>query len=118
MISEAQDILRQAQRRMKYVDQHYRSQECSVDDQVLLLKLPKRLNIHPTSHVSFLKPYFADEDDPERNRSKRNPPSIPTKYDADIERIFDHRVVGTSKKNSLDEGNELMRWRWFVRTVV
>ncbi|WMV14026.1 hypothetical protein MTR67_007411 [Solanum verrucosum] len=57
---------------------------------VYRLKLPKRLNIHPTSHVSFLKPYFADEDDPERKRSKRDPPSIPTKYDADIERILDH----------------------------
>ena len=35
------------------------------------LKLPERLKIHPTFDVSFLKPYFADADDPDKNRSKR-----------------------------------------------
>ncbi|KAH0693252.1 hypothetical protein KY285_020349 [Solanum tuberosum] len=34
-------------------------------------------------------------DDPDRNRSKRAPPSIPTQFDAEIEKILDHRVVGT-----------------------
>ena len=50
--------------------------------------------------MSFLKPYFADADDPDRNRSKRATPSVPTQYDAEIEKILDHRVLGTSKKNT------------------
>ena len=49
-----------------------------------------RLNVserfHPTFHVSFLKPYFADADDPDRNRSKRDPPSVPTQFDAELRR--------------------------------
>ena len=40
------------------------------------LKLPERLKINPTFLVSFLKPYFVDTDDPNRNRSKRAPPSV------------------------------------------
>ena len=50
--------------------------------------------------MSFLKPNFADADDPDRNRSKRAPPSVPTQYDAEIEKILDYRVLGTSQKNT------------------
>ena len=153
MISEAQDSLRKAQRRMKkYADQHRRSLEFNVGDQVLLkltpqiwkqissksrhrglipkydgpfevvqrvgevayrLKLPERLKIHPTFHISFLKPYFADVDDPDRNKSKRAPPSIPTQFDADIEEILDHRIVGKSKLNTKTEF--LVHWKGKAR---
>ncbi|XP_069145456.1 uncharacterized protein [Solanum lycopersicum] len=64
------------------------------------LKFLERLKIHPTFHVSFLKPYFADADVPDRNRSKRAPPSLPTQYDAEIEKILGHRVLGTSQNNT------------------
>nr|XP_019068954.1 uncharacterized protein LOC109120044 [Solanum lycopersicum] len=67
------------------------------------LKLPKRLKIHTTFHVRFLKPYFADADDPDRNTSKWAPPLVPTQYVAKIEKIIDHRVSGTSKKNTKTE---------------
>ena len=53
--------------------------------------------------MSFLKPYFADGDDSDENRSERAPPSVPTQYDAEIDKILDHRVLGTSKKNAKTE---------------
>ena len=53
--------------------------------------------------MSFLKSYSADGDDPDRNRSKRAPPSVRTQYDAEIEKILYHRVLGTSKKNTKTE---------------
>ena len=149
MLSEAQDRLHKAQRRMKkYVDQHHLSVEFNVGDKVLLkltpqiwkqiasktrhrglipkydgpfevvkrvgevayrLKLSERLKIHRTFHVSFLKPYFADADDPDKNRSKRPPLSIPKQFDAKTEKSLDHRVFGTSKKNTKIEF--LVHWK-------
>ena len=59
--------------------------------------------------MSFLKPYFADADDPNTNRSKRAPPSVPTQFDVEIEKILDHQVLGTSKKNK--KTNFLIHWK-------
>jgi len=44
------------------------------------LKLPERLQIHPTVHVSFLKPYHVDEQDPTRNEARRAPPTIMVQF--------------------------------------
>ena len=45
------------------------------------LKLLERLQIHPTIHVSFLKPYHGDEQDPARNEARRAPPTVMVQFD-------------------------------------
>ena len=40
------------------------------------LKLPERLQIHLTIHVSFLKPCHEDSKDPTRNETRRAPPIV------------------------------------------
>ena len=58
------------------------------------LKLPKRLQIHPTVHVSFLKPYHGDKQDPTRNEARRAPPTVMVQFDRKVDRILDKKVTG------------------------
>ena len=62
------------------------------------LKLPKRLPIHPTIHVSFLKPYHGDEEDLVGNEAWRALPTIMVQFDHEVDRILDKKVTGYRKR--------------------
>ncbi|KAK8590647.1 hypothetical protein V6N13_057538 [Hibiscus sabdariffa] len=57
------------------------------------LELPSKLRAHPVFHVSMLKPFHADTDDPERSKSRRAPIGVKISYEKEIESIQADRVV-------------------------
>ena len=60
------------------------------------LKLSKRLKLHPTFHVSFLKSYHYDPSS-DKVQAKRNPPMIRVELGNKIVSILQDRKIGNWK---------------------
>ncbi|KMT14518.1 hypothetical protein BVRB_4g072900 [Beta vulgaris subsp. vulgaris] len=71
--------------------------------------------LHPTFHVSYLKPYHEDVEGLHPT-CKRNPPTIRKQFTKEVEMILDRRVLGQSKKNRRIE--YLVRWKDCPETEV
>ena len=60
------------------------------------LKLPERLKLNPTFHVSFLKPYHHDPS-PDRVQEKRNFSMVRVEFGKEIASILQNRKMGNWK---------------------
>ena len=79
------------------------------------LKLPERLQIHPTIHVGFLKPYHGDAKDPIRNDARRAPPTVMVQFDKEVDRILDKKVTGYRKGGNMIT-YYLVKWKGVVES--
>ncbi|XP_070049331.1 uncharacterized protein [Nicotiana tomentosiformis] len=56
------------------------------------LDMPSYLKIYPFFHASILKPYHEDKDDPSSGQSSREPMTITSSHDREIEAIMDYHA--------------------------
>lgn len=61
------------------------------------LKLLERLKVHPTFHVSFLKEFHEDENEPGRSKMAKTSLIIRKQFEEDVNGILDHIVLRQSK---------------------
>jgi len=63
------------------------------------LKLPEWLKLHPTLHVSYLRHFHEDQENPKQSKSQRAPPTINKQFDDDIVKI----IVDSTSIGRIDE---------------
>ncbi|PKI70699.1 hypothetical protein CRG98_008932 [Punica granatum] len=64
-----------------------------VGNVVYKVEHPKKLKLHPVFHVSMLKPFQEDKEDPSKVESSRAPIGAKAAYDQDVEQVLADRVV-------------------------
>ncbi len=72
------------------------------------LELPKNLRVHPTFHVSFLKPVSRDASRPNRENNSRPPPDL-----VHNEPEFEVEVVLKSRQLKGREREYLVKWKGY-----
>ena len=79
------------------------------------LKLPERLQSHPTVHVSFLKPYHGDEQNLARNEARHVPPIVMVQFDREVDKILNKKVTGYRKGGNMIT-YYLVKWKGAAKT--
>ncbi|KAE8708434.1 cytochrome P450 78A7-like [Hibiscus syriacus] len=123
----ARACLEKARKKIKkWADEKRRHREFTIGDLVLVLAkvgkvsyrldLPSTLKICPVFHVSMLKPYHADKEDPSRGYSHRASPVITKSYDKEVETVLTSRTV---RKRGVPPRTEyLIKWKGLPESEV
>ncbi|OIT33879.1 hypothetical protein A4A49_54392 [Nicotiana attenuata] len=71
------------------------------------------MKIHLTLHVSILRPYVEDPEDPYRHKTKRATPEVRTQLEEEIDKILNHWVLGIGTAKVVTRHcHELMGEAW------
>ena len=80
-----------------------------VGAQAYKVELPPKIKYHPVFHVSLLKPYHGDNEDPSRGVSHRAPLGIKVQHDKEVEEVLADRIVRHSNQPPTHE--LLVKWK-------